>query len=65
MPKVILHVIRTTGPTAQQSDMSHQARAKGHVYRFVNEQWALDNDAIWCDELITDNEEIKIKYEFD
>ena len=65
MPKRILHFIKDAGPTAQQSDACHKSRAAGNAYTFVSEQWALENEAVDCDEIVTDSDVLKMKYEFD
>lgn len=65
MPKVTLHFIPEGSPTREEALMAHQARDKGEVYRFVSEQWAIENDAVDCDAVVTENKDIIKKYQFD
>ncbi len=62
---VTLHIISEATPTRQQSEIANRERAAGNGYVFVDEKWALENDAVDCDKLVTDNKALIKKYKFD
>ena len=57
----ILHFVRDV-PSADDVVQANRARVAGDEYKFVSEAWALENDKLDGDKIVTDNDDLVKKY---
>lgn len=57
----ILHFIKDV-PSADDVAQANKSRSAGNEYKFVSEAWASENDAIPCDQIVTDDDALIKKY---